>query len=131
MSALATQAEKRSYPRVHLFRPMLLEGADGAKVKANLRKISPVGLQAMCDRKSAQALVPDGRFVAGDQAPRVTAHFSLPIGSESFDVAIECRMAHVTLVEEEGVAIGLSFLSFDDGSLEALRRFILQSLEPV
>tara|TARA_A100001037_G_scaffold292903_1_gene308817 strand:- start:20 stop:145 length:126 start_codon:yes stop_codon:yes gene_type:complete len=39
-------------------------------------------------------------------------------------------MMHLSLVENDRVAIGLRFVSFRGNSLENLRQFILDSLEP-
>ena len=82
----------------------------------------------MCDRDSAAFLVADGLInSSGSQA---FASFNLPVGSESLEVEVDCRMMHLSLVENDRVAIGLRFVSFRGNSLENLRQFILDSLEP-
>lgn len=123
------QVEKRGYPRVHLFRPIKLTHHDGTEIKANLRDLSPDGLQAVCDRDSTNGL---SGISPGDESvqSRVTACFSLPIDDEFFDITIECKFIHLSVVPDEGVAIGLSFVHCRQPDLDRLKRFILCSLEP-
>ena len=128
MSALPEKFEKHSCPRIHLLRELKLVHENGTVVRANLRDISPGGMRAMCDRDSAAFLVADGLInSSGSQA---FASFNLPVGSESLEVEVDCRMMHLSLVENDRVAIGLRFVSFRGNSLENLRQFILDSLEP-
>ena len=129
MSASPENAEQRTFPRVTLLRPLKLIHESGTVVKANLRDISPGGVQAMCDRESAHALVADGR-VAANIGAQVFASFDLPLEKAFVTVDVDCRMIHLSLIENEGVAIGLRFVSFRGQSLDNLRRFILSSLEP-
>ncbi len=123
--------DKRAYPRVHLTRPMVLEDGHGTRVKATLRDTTPRGLKAVCDRKSAQALIPREKRGQDRQTLRLTARFKLPNGADLARIEVECRVAHLSIIPDEGlVAIGLSFLSFKGESGKALRRFLVESLEP-
>ena len=129
MSALPKNIEKRSYPRVQVLRPMQLIHENGVVVDAKLRDISPSGMQAMCDRESAMVLVPNGSLDLSE-GPQVFASFKLPIEDSLVQVEVDCRMIHLSLVENEGVAVGLRFVSFRGSSLDNLRQFVLSSLEP-
>ena len=121
---------QRIYPQIHLFRPMKLMDRDGTKVKANLRDLCPSGLRAITNPEAAQELT-DG-FASGENgAPaRVAANFNLPIDDDFIDITIQCRVAHVSQVPEEAVAIGLKFVYCEQADLANLNRFILCSLEP-
>ena len=128
MSAQPAEMEKRSYPRVQLLRPVTLIDEHGANLKGNLKDISPDGLQAVCTLDAAKDLI---EGAPGDRGQtRMKALFNLPVESEFLEVAVECRMCHVSQVPEEGVAIGLRFVGFSGDSLAHLRRFIVCSLEP-
>ena len=129
MSAQSSEVEKRDYPRVHLFRPIKLTYQDGTEIKANLRDLSPDGLQAVCDGDAAIGL---SDITPGDTSAqsRITACFNLPVNDEFLDITIECKFVHLTTVPDEGVAVGLSFVYCRQPDLEHLKRFILCSLEP-
>lgn len=129
MRANPENAEQRTHPRVNLFRPLKLIHQNGSVIKASLRDISPGGVQAMCDRESAQDLGSDGR-VSPSAGPQVFAAFNLPVGDGFVDIEVDCRMIHLSLAEDEGVAIGLRYVSFRGPSLDNLRQFILASMEP-
>jgi len=73
-------------------------------------------------------LVADGRI--DSSGSQTFASFNLPVGSESLEVEVDCSMVHLSLVENDRVAIGLRFVSFRGNSLENLRQFILGSREP-
>jgi hypothetical protein len=60
----------------------------------------------------------------------VFATFNLPVGDGFVDIEVDCRMIHLSLAEDEGVAIGLRYVSFRGPSLDNLRQFILASMEP-
>ena len=128
--AKTMEIDKRIYPRIHLFRPIRLTDRDGTKVKANLRDLCPSGLQAITGHEAAMELTDD--FAAGDDcAPaRITAKFNLPIDDGFFAITIQCRVAHISEVPDERVAIGLNFVHCEQADLAHLNRFILCSLEP-
>ena len=130
MSPQTAVIDKRNYPRVHLFRPITLTDQQGTKVKANLRDLSPGGLQAVADCEAAQdfteALTPDDESFE----KRITARFNLPVDDRFFDITIQCRLVYMSEVPDEGVAIGLNFVHCSETDLAHLKRFILCSLEP-
>ncbi len=130
MSAQPTDIEKRSYPRVHLFRPIKLTHYDGTEIKANLRDLSPNGLQAVCGQDATNGLM--RKFSPEDESAQshITACFNLPIDGEFFDITIECKFVHLSVVPDEGVTIGLDFVHCRQPDLDRLKRFILCSLEP-
>ena len=120
MNAQSSEVEKRGYPRVHLFRPVKLTRQDGTEVRANLRDLSPDGLQAVCDEDAAIGL---SDITLGDTSAQswITACFNLPVNDKFFDITIECKFVHLTTVPDEGVTVGLSFVYCRQPDLEHLK----------
>ena len=130
MSEQTAEFDKRDYPRVHLFRPLKLSDGDGNTIEANLRDLSPCGLQAVTDKQTANALM--ATFSADDDTSdtRLTTQFTLPVDEKFHDIVAHCRLVHVSEVPDEGIAIGVNFVHCRDADLAHLKRFILCSLEP-
>ena len=123
MSAQPEKFDQRNYPRVHLFRPLKLTFENGVSIKANLRDLSSSGLQAVTHLDATQGL--------GEKSAQtlITARFNLPVDNEFFDIAIQCKLVHLSEVPDEGVAIGLSFTHCRETDIGHLNQFILCSLE--
>ena len=125
-------AARRKTPRVHADVPVTLTPGNDSNVEARTNDLSYHGMQIRCSKDVAAQLRP---HVRGAQAhPVYPATLQLEIDGISLRVSARARVAHVTLNLEEpaesAVAIGMTFVSFEDGAQEALHRFIDQHLLP-
>ena len=123
---LVQRIEKRSreHPRIKVIRPVALVRGDGGIVVAETHNVAPGGMQVHCDWASAYDLLPQQGRVPNTQAPRVDAHFTLPISSGLAKIDVECHLVYFCEILREGFALGLAFAHFKDYSFLKLDRFI-------
>ena len=124
--------KRRQTPRVHANVPVTLDPGHGTSVEARTNDLSYHGMQVRCDKATAAILRPDSR---GEKAnPTYPAILELDIDGISIRISAHARIAHITLNRDEPpeseVAIGMTFVRFEDGAQEALHRFIDQHLMP-
>jgi hypothetical protein len=124
--------KRRQTPRVHANVPVTLDPGHGTSVEARTNDLSYHGMQVRCDKATAAILRPDSRGTKAN--PTYPATLQLDIDGISLRISADARIAHITLNSddppESAVAIGMTFVRFEDGAQEALHRFIDQHLMP-
>jgi hypothetical protein len=102
---------------------------DNATVATTLAtNISAGGMQTVCDRYTTDALHPSAVRLTRASAPRIDAHFKLPVNGALVKFDIECRLAYVTAVEDSQYCIGLEFFLLADGCLPYLAQFLREAV---
>ena len=123
---LVQRIEKRSreHPRIRVVRPVAMVKGDGGIVVAETHNVAPGGMQVHCDWASAYDLLPERGRLPAARAPRVDAHFTLPISSGLAKIDVECQLVYFCEILRKGFALGLAFTHFKDYSFLKLDRFI-------
>jgi PilZ domain len=127
--------DKRHFPRIAVNLSVRMRRADGPVVSTTAHDITPAGLQIRCDRATALAIQPSGRYVAGEPGQRVLVRFALPLRAGSTVVDVESRLAHLSILPdapaERGIALGLEFERFVGEGRKVLQRFIEEVMQPL
>lgn len=123
---------RRRAPRVHANVPVCLFPADGTRVPIVSDDLSYHGMQVCCDRATAALLRPHSHGT--DTKPTCAVTLQLEFDGSALRVSAHARIAYVTLIADSPVsseiAIGMSFVRFEDGAQQALERFIEHHLVP-
>ena len=123
---------RRKSPRVHANVSVCLGQGKGPSVQTRTNDLSYHGMQVCCDKATAAMLQPKSN--GKDAHPTYPVTLELDIEGMALRVNAHARVAHVTLLSGEPaqteVAIGMTFVGFEDGAKMALNRFIEQHMRP-
>ena len=131
-SELHSARKRRKAPRLHANVPIFLTPANGPVLKLHSNDLSWFGMQVRCDRQTAATLRPD----TNNHAPQAVFPTTLQLDIEGVSLRINAysRVAHMTLVAGEPldseIAIGFTFVRFEQDAQQRLYRFIEQHLLP-
>lgn len=125
--------DRRQYPRIIINCPADINYEDKT-LKAIVHDISPDGLQMRCNRKTLQAIHPDGTYIKDNNAPGMDVTFLLSTGKWQSEVKTYCKMYYFVLLPEkveEDVAFGLKFIEFKEGGAKYVVDFIEDAMTPM
>jgi hypothetical protein len=122
---------RRKYPRVVIDRPLYIHRPEGESLRAVAHDISPDGLKIVCDRETAKALHPSGKFIKKDEGPLVEVTFSLPLGQSSEEIGAACQLRYIEVIPDNKIAFGLKFKELKEDGEGVLSRYIAETMRPV
>jgi hypothetical protein len=123
--------EKRDYPRVSVNALAVIHKKDEYDLNAIVHDISPDGVQLRCNRKTAHAVHPSGKFITDKTAPEVVLKFSLPIDGKEKEIIVQSKIYYFSIIEIDTVAFGVKFKKFDKFTERNVDDFIMKSVVPI
>ena len=120
---------RRRHPRVSLTQPVALVHENATVATSLCTNISGGGIQVVCDRYTADSLHPSSRRITDKNAPRVHAHFMLPVRTGLAKLDCECAIAYLTPYDDSRFAFGLEFLLVAEASRSSLSGFLDDAVE--
>ena len=119
-------SDRRQTPRyqIELSVEMLLE--NGNVLTVTTRNISSCGLQVICDSWVTDEIEPRGIQSHAVSHIRLKTVTELPIGDETKKLYANCRMMSVQRMSQDQYMLNLAFIDFENGSEQALDKFLDQ-----
>ena len=114
----------RRHPRVAFEQAVALIHRNSTVVSVEGVNISQSGMQVITDRYTVDSLLRYEVPLNAQNAPRVDAHFRLPVDTENLKVDAHCRLVYVFDMEDGHHAMGLNFEYLAPASRENLLLFL-------
>lgn len=122
---------RRKFPRVVVDRPLYIDQQAGEPLRATVHDVSPDGLKIYCDRETAKAIHPSGKYINPGKGPILRVRFALPFQKGLHDVTAVCQTRYIEAIPDHDIAFGLEFAELEGDSAEVISRHIAEAMRPV
>ena len=119
-------SDRRQTPRYEIDLPVEMALENGDIVTVTTRNISSCGLQITCDSWVTEKIDPRGIQSQAVGHLRMKTVSELPIGDETKKLYANCRMMSVQRMSQDQYMLNLAFIDFENGSEQALDKFLDQ-----
>ena len=119
-------SDRRQTPRYEIELPVDMVLENGNVLRVTTRNISSCGLQIICDTWVTDEIEPRGIQSHAVSHIRIKTVTELPIGDETKKLYANCRMMSVQRMSQDQYMLNLAFIDFENGSEQALDKFLDQ-----
>lgn len=117
--------EKKIYPRVAAFLPVVVTNEEGVRLKVMAIGASVDGFLIQCSTLQRNLMTPGGCYIRNGRPVELSARLDLPLsGEQSLEVKARCKVEFSRRIARDRCEIGMRYKDLQGEGYENLIRFI-------